>query len=157
MFCRLEAEEEDVVSVCVQGLSLRSLSKEPSVSSSQMIPCCRRLLEKRSPYMQGLHLCVSHFYSVMQDGDLCIPWDWKGWPFQRCSNISTVCVLVCHVSAQACGEGVVWYVECYWMHFGFMIQADGWSACKAKRNCEGRLCWLSQYIGYDLSMWAPME
>ncbi|XP_046704498.1 T-cell activation inhibitor, mitochondrial isoform X1 [Silurus meridionalis] len=74
----LEAEEEDVVSICLQGLSLCSLSKEPSVSSSQMIPCCRRLIEERSPHMQGLHLCISHFYSVMQDGDLCIPWDWKG-------------------------------------------------------------------------------
>ncbi|XP_066539052.1 T-cell activation inhibitor, mitochondrial isoform X2 [Hoplias malabaricus] len=75
---QLEAEEENVMSSCVQDLSLRSLSKEPSVSSSQMIPCCRRLMEERSPQMQGLHLRVSHFYSVMQDGDLCIPWDWKG-------------------------------------------------------------------------------
>ncbi|XP_026888266.2 T-cell activation inhibitor, mitochondrial isoform X1 [Electrophorus electricus] len=75
---QLEAEEEDVVSSCMLGLSLRSLSKEPSVSSSQMIPCCTRLMEERWPHMQGLHLRISHFYSVMQDGDLCIPWDWKG-------------------------------------------------------------------------------
>ncbi|XP_048009407.1 T-cell activation inhibitor, mitochondrial isoform X2 [Megalobrama amblycephala] len=75
---KLEAEEEDIISSCLQDLSLSSLSKEPSVSSSQMIPCCRRLMEERSPQMQGLHLCISHFYSVMQDGDLCIPWDWKG-------------------------------------------------------------------------------
>lgn len=75
---RLEAEEEDIISSCLEDLCLRSLSKEPSVSSNQMIPCCRRLMEERSPQMQGLHLCVSHFYSVMQDGDLCIPWNWKG-------------------------------------------------------------------------------
>ncbi|KAI7806945.1 putative T-cell activation inhibitor, partial [Triplophysa rosa] len=75
---QLEAEEENIISSCRQDLSLYSLSKEPSVSSSQMIPCCRRLMEEKSPQMQGLHLCVSHFYSVMQDGDLCIPWDWKG-------------------------------------------------------------------------------
>ncbi|KAM4633006.1 T-cell activation inhibitor, mitochondrial isoform 1-T4 [Polymixia lowei] len=74
---QLEAEEEATVRDCLQSLSLRTLSKEPSVSSSQMITCCKRLLEQRSPLMQGLHLCVSHFYSVMQDGDLCIPWDWK--------------------------------------------------------------------------------
>lgn len=73
----LQAEEEAVVKSCLQSLSLRSLSKEPSVSSSQMILCCKRLLEQRSPLMQGLHICVSHFYSVMQDGDLCVPWDWK--------------------------------------------------------------------------------
>ncbi|KAG5271861.1 hypothetical protein AALO_G00184950 [Alosa alosa] len=75
---QLEAEEEDVVDTCVKDLSLAGLSKEPSVSSRQMIPCCRRLLEDRSPLMQGLQLRISHFYSVMQDGDLCIPWDWKG-------------------------------------------------------------------------------
>ncbi|XP_058604130.1 T-cell activation inhibitor, mitochondrial isoform X1 [Onychostoma macrolepis] len=74
---KLEAEEENIISNCLQDLSLRSLSKEPSVSSSQMIPCCRRLMEEKSPQMQGLHLYISHFYSVMQDGDLCIPWDWK--------------------------------------------------------------------------------
>ncbi|XP_071327095.1 T-cell activation inhibitor, mitochondrial [Trachinotus anak] len=74
---QLQAEEEAVVQQCLQTLSLRSLSKEPSVSSSQMILCCRRLLEQRPPLMQGLHVCISHFYSVMQDGDLCLPWDWK--------------------------------------------------------------------------------
>ncbi|XP_078028138.1 T-cell activation inhibitor, mitochondrial isoform X3 [Epinephelus lanceolatus] len=74
---QLQAEEEAVVKLCLHSLSLRSLSKEPSVSSSQMILCCKRLVEQRCPLMQGLHICVSHFYSVMQDGDLCIPWDWK--------------------------------------------------------------------------------
>ncbi|XP_059195725.1 T-cell activation inhibitor, mitochondrial [Centropristis striata] len=74
---QLQAEEDAVVKLCLQTLSLRSLSKEPSVSSSQMILCCKRLVEQRSPLMQGLHFCVSHFYSVMQDGDLCVPWDWK--------------------------------------------------------------------------------
>lgn len=76
---RLQAEEEAVVKLCLHSLSLRSLSKEPSVSSSQMILCCKKLVEQRCPLMQGLHICVSHFYSVMQDGDLCIPWDWKSW------------------------------------------------------------------------------
>ncbi|CAK6972015.1 T-cell activation inhibitor%2C mitochondrial [Scomber scombrus] len=74
---QLEAEEEAVIKLCLHSLSLRSLSKEPSVSSSQMILCCKRLVEQRLPLMQGLHICISHFYSVMQDGDLCVPWDWK--------------------------------------------------------------------------------
>ncbi|XP_019735651.1 T-cell activation inhibitor, mitochondrial [Hippocampus comes] len=74
----LQAEEEAVMKMCLQSLSLRGLSKEPSVTSSQMILCCKRLLQQRSPLLLGLHICVSHFYSVMQDGDLCIPWDWKG-------------------------------------------------------------------------------
>ncbi|XP_028837947.1 T-cell activation inhibitor, mitochondrial isoform X2 [Denticeps clupeoides] len=73
----LEAEEQAVVERCVRRLSLSVLTKEPSVSSSQMIQCCRRLLDECSPHVQGLRLRVSHFYSVVQDGDLCIPWDWK--------------------------------------------------------------------------------
>ncbi|KAM6995586.1 T-cell activation inhibitor, mitochondrial [Tautogolabrus adspersus] len=74
---QLQAEEESMLKLCLQTLSLRSLSKEPSVSSSQMIMCCQRLVEQPSPLLQGLHLCVSHFFSVMQDGNLCVPWDWK--------------------------------------------------------------------------------
>ncbi|XP_029308050.1 T-cell activation inhibitor, mitochondrial isoform X3 [Cottoperca gobio] len=74
---QLQAEEEAVMKLCLHNLSLRTLSKEPSVTSSQMIICCKRLVEQRSPLLQGLHICVSHFYSVMQDGDLCVPWDWK--------------------------------------------------------------------------------
>ncbi|XP_067367145.1 T-cell activation inhibitor, mitochondrial [Channa argus] len=74
---QLQVEEEALVNLCLHSLSLRSLSKEPSVSSTQMILCCKRLVEEPSPLMQGLSICVSHFYSVMQDGDLCLPWDWK--------------------------------------------------------------------------------
>ncbi|XP_076004608.1 T-cell activation inhibitor, mitochondrial [Genypterus blacodes] len=74
---QLQAEEEESIKACMQSLSLRKLSKDPSISSSQMILCCKRLLEQRSTLLQGLHIRISHFYSVMQDGDLCIPWDWK--------------------------------------------------------------------------------
>ncbi|XP_061676383.1 T-cell activation inhibitor, mitochondrial isoform X2 [Syngnathoides biaculeatus] len=74
----LQEEEEAVMKLCLQSLSLQGLSKEPSVTSSQIILCCKRLLDQRSPLMLGLHVCVSHFYSVMQDGELFIPWDWKG-------------------------------------------------------------------------------
>ncbi|XP_068178861.1 T-cell activation inhibitor, mitochondrial [Antennarius striatus] len=74
---QLQVEEDAIVEECVHSLSLRGLSKEPSVSSTQMILCCRRLMEQQGPLMKGLHLCVSHFYSVLQDGDLCIPWSWK--------------------------------------------------------------------------------
>lgn len=75
----LQAEEDAAVKLCIQHLRLRSLSKEPSVNFNQMISCCKRLVEECNPLMQGLHICVSHFYSVMQDGILCIPWDWKNW------------------------------------------------------------------------------
>ncbi|XP_028326799.1 T-cell activation inhibitor, mitochondrial isoform X2 [Gouania willdenowi] len=75
---QLQVDEDAAVKQCVQRLSLRSLSKEPSISSAQMVTCCKRLMEQHSPLLQGLHVHVSHFYSVMQDGDMCVPWDWKG-------------------------------------------------------------------------------
>ncbi|RVE62232.1 hypothetical protein OJAV_G00154970 [Oryzias javanicus] len=75
---RLLTEEGSALKACLQSMSLKSLSKEPSISSSQMIQCCSRLQEQQPPLLQGLHVCVSHFYSVLQDGELCIPWDWHG-------------------------------------------------------------------------------
>ncbi|XP_039592615.1 T-cell activation inhibitor, mitochondrial isoform X1 [Polypterus senegalus] len=73
----LEAEENALVLICAERLSLKRLYKESSISNSQMIPCCQRLIEEGFPLLQGMYLCVSHFYSVLQDGDMCIPWDWK--------------------------------------------------------------------------------
>ncbi|XP_008119536.1 T-cell activation inhibitor, mitochondrial isoform X1 [Anolis carolinensis] len=70
--------EKQLVEAAVDKFCLQRLYKEPSVSSVQMIHSCKRLLEEDLlPYLQGMHLCISHFYSVLQDGDLCIPWNWK--------------------------------------------------------------------------------
>ncbi|KAG9476107.1 hypothetical protein GDO78_002931 [Eleutherodactylus coqui] len=73
----LKIEEQALIKACKEGASLSRLYKEPSVSSEQMISCCRRLIEEPLPNLLGMHLCVSHYYSVLQDGDLCIPWNWK--------------------------------------------------------------------------------
>ncbi|XP_030061929.1 T-cell activation inhibitor, mitochondrial isoform X1 [Microcaecilia unicolor] len=73
----LKVNERELTKSCTDKFSLKRLYKDPSVSSAQMIHCCKRLLEKPLPYLQGMHLCISYFYSVLQDGDLCIPWNWK--------------------------------------------------------------------------------
>uniref|UniRef100_A0A8D0GBI6 DUF4461 domain-containing protein n=1 Tax=Sphenodon punctatus TaxID=8508 RepID=A0A8D0GBI6_SPHPU len=73
----LTAVEKELIDASTKKFSLKRLYKEPSVSSVQMIDCCNRLLKESLPYLQGMHLCISHFYSVLQDGDLCIPWKWK--------------------------------------------------------------------------------
>ncbi|XP_006868838.1 PREDICTED: T-cell activation inhibitor, mitochondrial [Chrysochloris asiatica] len=73
----LKVIENELIQASTRKFSLEKLYKEPSVSSKQMVDCCRRLLEQSLPYLHGMHVCVSHFYSVMQDGDLCIPWNWK--------------------------------------------------------------------------------
>lgn len=74
---RLKVIEDELIQASTKKFSLEKFYKEPSVSSKQMVDCCKRLLGQSLPYLQGMHLCVSHFYSVMQDGDLCIPWNWK--------------------------------------------------------------------------------
>ncbi|XP_050996326.1 LOW QUALITY PROTEIN: T-cell activation inhibitor, mitochondrial [Acomys russatus] len=74
---KLKVIENELIEASTKKFSLEKLYKEPSISSRQMVDCCKRLLEQSLPYLHGMHLCVSHFYSVMQDGDLCIPWNWK--------------------------------------------------------------------------------
>ncbi|XP_054406394.2 T-cell activation inhibitor, mitochondrial isoform X2 [Pongo abelii] len=73
----LKVIENELIQASTKKFSLEKLYKEPSISSIQMVDCCKRLLEQSLPYLYGMHLCISHFYSVMQDGDLCIPWNWK--------------------------------------------------------------------------------
>ncbi|XP_040851207.1 T-cell activation inhibitor, mitochondrial [Ochotona curzoniae] len=73
----LKSAERELVEALTRKFALEKVYKEPSISSAQMVDCCRRLLRQSLPGLHGMHLCVSHFYSVMQDGDLCIPWNWK--------------------------------------------------------------------------------
>ncbi|XP_069504923.1 T-cell activation inhibitor, mitochondrial isoform X2 [Ambystoma mexicanum] len=73
----LKVRERELSNACTEKFSLRRLHKEPGVSNAQMIDCCSRLLNESLPHLQGMHLCVSRFYSVLQDGDVCIPWNWK--------------------------------------------------------------------------------
>ncbi|XP_048384442.1 T-cell activation inhibitor, mitochondrial isoform X1 [Stegostoma tigrinum] len=73
----LERKQKTLIRDCIERLGLKRLYKEPSVSSQQMVKCCQRLLEGHISELQGMHLCISHFYTVLQDGDLCVPWDWK--------------------------------------------------------------------------------
>ncbi|XP_078073026.1 T-cell activation inhibitor, mitochondrial isoform X2 [Mustelus asterias] len=73
----LEVEQQKLISDCTERFGLERVYKEPSVSRQQMVQCCQRLLEKHLSELHGMRLCISHFYSVLQDGDLCVPWDWK--------------------------------------------------------------------------------
>lgn len=72
----LKIQQEKLIKVCIEQFFLQRLYKEQSVSSEQMVESCKRLLEEPTE-LPRMHLCISHFYSVLQDGDLCIPWDWK--------------------------------------------------------------------------------
>ncbi|GFS16765.1 T-cell activation inhibitor, mitochondrial-like Protein, partial [Elysia marginata] len=85
----LLAHEEKSRLEALEFLSLLELQKDESVTPAQMISSCSRLIEESwrlldppsssgGVTLQGSRLRVSHYYSVMQDGLICIPWDWVG-------------------------------------------------------------------------------
>ncbi|XP_076239811.1 T-cell activation inhibitor, mitochondrial isoform X2 [Calliopsis andreniformis] len=72
--------ERELHDEAVQKLGLTALDKDDSITPDLMIQCCERLLSHKdvlAPLMEGVRLWVTHYYSVMSDGVLCIPWDWK--------------------------------------------------------------------------------
>ncbi|XP_031845322.1 T-cell activation inhibitor, mitochondrial isoform X2 [Nomia melanderi] len=71
--------ERELHDKAVKELSLIDLNKDDSITPDLMIQCCERLLLHKSvlaPRLEGVMLWVTHYYSVMSDGVLCIPWDW---------------------------------------------------------------------------------
>lgn len=74
-------EEEECRKTVMEVLGLSELDKDESVTPEQMISCCSRITEQHwrlGVPLQSSRLRVSHYYSVMEDGQICIPWDWVG-------------------------------------------------------------------------------
>ncbi|XP_046824175.1 T-cell activation inhibitor, mitochondrial isoform X2 [Vespa crabro] len=72
--------ERELHQKVIKELGLISLNKDDSITPDLMIQCCERLLMHKkplAPLLDGIMLWVTHYYSVMSDGVLCIPWDWK--------------------------------------------------------------------------------
>ncbi|KAL1124255.1 hypothetical protein AAG570_002025 [Ranatra chinensis] len=73
--------EKDLHRLCTTEFGLAALDKDDSVTPRLMIACCRSLLEgDRSTfrrYLVGMRLTITNYYSVMSDGQICIPWNWK--------------------------------------------------------------------------------
>ncbi|XP_015606469.1 T-cell activation inhibitor, mitochondrial isoform X2 [Cephus cinctus] len=72
--------ERDLHDRAVKELGLVALNKDDSITPDLMIQCCQRLLIHKTvlaPMLEGVMLWVTHYYSVMSDGVLCVPWDWK--------------------------------------------------------------------------------
>ncbi|XP_011704176.1 PREDICTED: T-cell activation inhibitor, mitochondrial isoform X3 [Wasmannia auropunctata] len=64
----------------IKELGLAALNKDDSITPDLMIQCCERLLLHKkdlAPSLEGVMLWVTHYYSVMSDGVLCVPWDWR--------------------------------------------------------------------------------
>ncbi|XP_005112454.1 T-cell activation inhibitor, mitochondrial [Aplysia californica] len=74
-------EEEQSRLEAMDALGVSDMKKDESVTPAQMISCCKRLVEEHwrlGVSLADSRLRVSHYYSVMQDGQICIPWDWIG-------------------------------------------------------------------------------
>ncbi|XP_059616479.1 T-cell activation inhibitor, mitochondrial [Phlebotomus argentipes] len=69
--------EKDLHSKCVTSLRLSSLTKDDSVTPEKMIKCLERLLCETKLNFVGCDVFITHYYSVLADGTVCIPWDWK--------------------------------------------------------------------------------
>ncbi|XP_045494594.1 T-cell activation inhibitor, mitochondrial isoform X2 [Colias croceus] len=63
-----------------ERFQLLDLIKDDSITPGLMILCCQRLLtriDKIDENLRGNILHVTHYYSVLSDGVLCIPWNFK--------------------------------------------------------------------------------
>jgi len=78
-FLRRQMEEE--VARCQRLFSLEALTKDRSVQSEHMIECCRRLCASfHEIYIYlpvGSKVVVTSYFTVLQSGEICIPWNWK--------------------------------------------------------------------------------
>lgn len=72
--------EKQLYEQCKKELGLEFLEKDDSVMPNMMIQCLEGLLRaayRLSPLLTGARIWVTHYYAVMLDGEVCIPWDWN--------------------------------------------------------------------------------
>ncbi|XP_052896218.1 T-cell activation inhibitor, mitochondrial [Anopheles moucheti] len=72
--------ERDLHARCVAQFRLLSLTKDDSVTPDRMIECLEKLLAQGTKdrlELADLNLTITTYYSVLTDGTVCIPWDWK--------------------------------------------------------------------------------
>uniref|UniRef100_S4RTU1 T cell activation inhibitor, mitochondrial n=1 Tax=Petromyzon marinus TaxID=7757 RepID=S4RTU1_PETMA len=78
---RLEAEALALAKECVERLGAHRVRGEAGLPPAALAECCRRLLLlPTAPHLSGLRgmrVCVSRYYSVSQDGEVVIPWQWR--------------------------------------------------------------------------------
>lgn len=68
--------EKELHENCIEKLELTMLTKDDSVDPDRMIDCLKRLLDA-DIRLNNCNLHITHYYSVLSDGTMCIPWDWK--------------------------------------------------------------------------------
>ena len=75
--CRQKAKVEKVKADMTVRLGLASLKRHSTVSDEQFTQCCEKLRDMDvASSLRDCRLEVTHYYSVMEDGQLCIPWNY---------------------------------------------------------------------------------
>lgn len=70
--------ERELHKLVTQKYSLMSLNKDDAISPANMIECLEKLLLLDDGIRIGKdqNLMIDHYYSVLSDGTICIPWNW---------------------------------------------------------------------------------
>ncbi|GLG96803.1 T-cell activation inhibitor, mitochondrial [Gryllus bimaculatus] len=72
--------ERDLVQQCVDEFQLAALHKDDNITPELMIACCKQMLQHQEQLRKNLlntRIWVTNYYSVLSDGEMCIPWNWK--------------------------------------------------------------------------------
>ena len=83
MICFRTCDEEHALLTQVKQMyQLASITRDVNITWQQMKYCCLRLVadpRNVDVTLAGCHVKVTVFYSIMADGEICIPWNWKGY------------------------------------------------------------------------------
>lgn len=76
---RTKHVERDLHEKVLAKYKLHSLSKDDSISPACMITCLEHLLASSDDSrltFANIDLQITHYYSVLSDGTVCIPYNW---------------------------------------------------------------------------------
>ncbi|XP_042896099.1 T-cell activation inhibitor, mitochondrial [Parasteatoda tepidariorum] len=79
LYNTMKRKELKVYMQSMSELGLSSLEKDDNITPDLMVHCCERLLEEPTYFgckLLDLRLRITNYYSILQDGEMCIPWDW---------------------------------------------------------------------------------
>lgn len=80
MYLNYKLKEVRIIDECLTAMGLQSIEKDDNVTPDLMIECCENLVlnkEGITRFLRGNRLRVSHYYSVLSDGEICIPWNFR--------------------------------------------------------------------------------
>ena len=80
MYLNYRSKEVEIVDECLTSMGIQTIEKDDNVTPDLMIECCQNLIlhkDDTTRFLRGSRLRVSHYYSVLSDGEICIPWNFR--------------------------------------------------------------------------------